>query len=133
MSFLFEPDSPAAKYFNIEKFDDPDFRVYHSGLRLLDEGYQHLEAYKGVELVDSHTALPGLMEFALGINGVTWVCLASHTLSVRKSPLFKWDDIDQQLVELWVGIKAALDLDDLMKLEDPRPDPLDTKPSSGSV
>jgi hypothetical protein len=122
-TFKLPPDSEAAKFFNIEEFpDDPDLRVYHSRLRLLDEGYQHLEAYKGVGLVDPETPLPAVMEFALDVDGVIWVRISAYTLVVRKNTLFKWTDIDKELIELWIGIKAAMDLESFAAIPDTRPD-----------
>lgn len=100
------------KYINIEVPDaanDPDFRIYHSRLRLLDVGLQNMAAYKGATMVSEEINLPSIMEFALDIEGVMWVGISAYQLSVRKAPIYKWEDIDKKLLELFVGVKAIVD------------------------
>lgn len=130
MSFLLN-DNP---YFNIETMEgDSNLRVYHSSLRLLDDGYQHVEAYKGVQRLrfsdEEPEPLPSVMEFALEIDGVVWVKVTAYSLVVRKNPIFTWNSIDVKLIQLWAGIKSSLDLEDLVKLEDKRPPPDPNKSS----
>lgn len=124
MSFLL----PENKYYNVEEYkDEPNLRTYHSGLRLLDDGLYVVEGYRGATLLDEHTELPAIVEFALNTNGVLWVRLNAYTLSIRKSPMFKWEDIESKLLVLWIGIMEAMDLDAAFKLPDQRPDPKETK------
>lgn len=117
---------PVNNYFNIEDFpDDPDLRVYHSSMRLIDDNMQHVEAFKGTQKMLAPGSmepepLPAVMEFALAINGVVWCRIAAYTLAVRKSSIFSWDPIDLELVTLWIGIRTAMDDEKWIDSEEPR-------------
>lgn len=105
-------------YFNVEVPDpkDVDFRVYHSRIRLMDDGCQGMSAYKGVTRIGqdqdgNDIPLPSMMEFALEVEGVVWVAISAYSLSIRKATVYKWDDIDKKVIALFIGIKALIDAD----------------------
>ncbi len=110
---------PPNEYINIEtREDDADLRIYHSKMRLVDD-WAHIEAYKGVIGVDAQTAMPSMLEFALGIDGVTWCRVTAHTLLIRKSPIFQWNAIDDKLLDAWMGIVALYDESKVRFQEEP--------------
>lgn len=104
------------RYINIEVPDpaeDPNFRIYHSRLRLLDVGLQNMAAYKGATMVSEEINLPSIMEFALDIDGVMWVGISAYQLSVRKAPIYRWEDIDEKLLALFIGVKYLINAQDI--------------------
>lgn len=109
-------------YFGVEKVpNDDNTRVYHSRLRLLDERWQYQGGFKGIRLAgmsdDQEVPLASVLAFVLDLDGVTFAEVKAYQLTVKKSPLFSWDEIEVNLLPLWLGIKPALEATEVFEIE----------------
>lgn len=88
-------------YYACELTPDPDLRLYHSRLPLLD-GLITEAAHKGM-----FEDISPLMELLLAIDGVAVAQIFMYKFFIRKSPIFSWDEIDAKVLELLRGIPLA--------------------------
>jgi hypothetical protein len=103
------------QWFGVEESGDPDVRVYHSRLRLLDE-FANVQAMANMrQLVNTDGTpheLPAVVETLLSIKGVATVNVQAYIAVVRKSPLYDWREIDDDVLRLLGGVRLAMTIDD---------------------
>jgi len=102
-----------AQYFAMEEDPKtPHTRVYHSRIHLLDAGYQRQVGMKGVEYLqmsDGRVApISPVLKAVLDMEGVACAELRAYELTLTKSPVFDWGEIEVQFVPLWLGIQTAV-------------------------
>ncbi len=83
-------------------------RVYHSRLRLLDPGIQVTAGACGAMEFVNGQPLDGVLELVLSIPGVAQAKVTAYALTVEKSPVFHWAEIDAHLANLFLGVPLAL-------------------------
>ena len=106
MSVIFKDD-----FIEVEHSDsDPDLCTYHSCLALLDEGYQVQAGFKGVRfLSDGITPICSMLEFFLSVPGVEQANVTMHRVTIRKSPIFSWEEVHKKVLCLWAGTAFVCD------------------------
>lgn len=101
------------KYYAVETLDDPDSRMYHSRVRLLDQGLQVVSAYKGCDKYDfghGPTELPAVLSTVLEFPGVASATLRAYHVVVNRSPVYDWDEIEKPMLALLEGVSEAVDV-----------------------
>lgn len=95
-------------YYIEEDPRNPLHRSYHSRMRLLDEGFQIVGGNKGSRYIAEGVEIPGLLDTVLDIPGVAHAQVTAYQLDILRSPMYAWDEIDQDMVRLWLGIPTAI-------------------------
>jgi len=104
-------------YVGIERLDDPCLTVYHSRVRLLDDGWQIQSGYKGVEYIAQDLPIGSVLEFILSLPGVEAADVKAYRAIVRKGLVFEWDEIDRPMVDLLLGVQLACSETDPVEIE----------------
>jgi hypothetical protein len=108
-------------WFAVEDVEDnKNCRVYHSKLRLLDEhavegGMRNTTS--GIDTKGLSFDLNSVLAFVLDVRGVTAVETRAYQVTVVKSPVVAWAEIDNELMPLLYGVKQALTIP-VFNLED---------------
>lgn len=88
--------------------NDPELRIYHSRLTLFD-GQQQI-AQRGLnEEYGEDIGICHLMFLVLKIPGVAVCDITPYRLAVRKSPVFSWAEIEQDIHSILAGVPTAID------------------------
>lgn len=93
-------------FWAIEATPDPDIRVYYSRIRLLNDDKFSLALLQGAQFTVGLDLEP-VAEILLNIRGVTAVELRANYFVVRRTPVFSWDEIEDEIINLLRGIKIA--------------------------
>jgi hypothetical protein len=81
--------------FAIATTSDPECRIFHTRMILTDHVCVGVSGCDNVaELVE------GILDFVMRLPGVVQAQVERHKLTVVKSPMFSWDEIEEPLVEL---------------------------------
>jgi hypothetical protein len=83
-------------HFAMQNTDNPDCRVYHTRMVLTDFASQGVVKCEGVEIL-----VDGILEFVISMPGVTQALVEPHRLTVTKSPLFDWEEIEPRIKDLF--------------------------------
>ena len=106
------------KYLAVETLDDPDTRVYHSRVRLLDEGLQVASANKGCGYLDFGRGpehLPAVLASVLEFPGVASATLRAYHVVVAKSPVFDWGEVEKPILSMLEGAQNAVEFTTTME------------------
>ncbi len=88
----------------------PNRRIYHSRLRLLEEGFQVQSGLAGASHINDTTECCSILAFLLAIPGVAHAQVTAWSAVITKSPIFSWEEIESQMAPLWIGIPMAVSL-----------------------
>ncbi len=94
-------------FFVVNTTEDPDVREYHSRVRLLDD-WMTQGAMKGAKFISPGEPTCAVLDLALDVPGVAGANVKAYLLTVEKSPVFSWDEIEENLMQMFYGIKTAL-------------------------
>jgi hypothetical protein len=68
-------------------------------------------------MIGEDMPIPGVLELVLSIPGVVHAQVTAWKLDILKSPVYEWDDVEDHLIPLWLGIKTAIDETDAVQVE----------------
>jgi hypothetical protein len=89
----------------------PHVRVYHTRISLQEDYGQQgglSNTVAGIDVAGRWFDLCPVGQMVLQIPGVTGIEVRKNQITVCKSPIFKWDEIDEHMMPLMYGIKQAV-------------------------